>query len=411
MRPAKEEAQINRVFDLFKEWDKGDEATRKKILTCFIQQNKNKTGPELEMQFAEGASLMLARISAWLRLSYLFGTALTEQLESINIFLSASCGHLFMTEFIEIGGIFTLIAILRLSQLSNNHKTNAVICLQSISNAGRKYKELICESYGLAAIAECLAKSQNSETQESCQQLLLSLFHANPKYQLQLYKTLIALLPCTSPKAQQIAVNSLRLVQPVINTTLPTLVEPLLTLLKTLHLEVQYEVTNYIKELIGSKLTNQILTGLINLLCPEATWLAIPDSITDPMKSSLSVTTPSHIHIQQAASAKTIRIVVEDNDEVAKKLIDLGVIQKLLNGVGNPGSADCQRHCSLALQYFAKTFPEEAVKIKDVLGDELYNVLMSSPNILYQNLCVSEVETLENIRGNIHIMERKEKEQ
>ncbi|XP_014777647.1 armadillo-like helical domain containing protein 1 isoform X3 [Octopus bimaculoides] len=371
MRPANQEAQINRVFDLFKEWDKGDEATRKKILNCFIQQNKNKTGPELEMQFAEGASLMLARISAWLRLSYMFGTALSEQLDSINIFLSASCGHQYMTEFIEIGGIFTLIAVLRLFQLSNNHKTKAMICLQSISNAGRKYKELICESYGLAAIAECLAKSQNSETQESCQQLLLSLFQANPKYQLQLYKTLIALLPCTSPKAQQIAVNSLRLVQPAIKTTLPSLVEPLLTLLKTLHLEVQYE---------------------------------------DPMKSSLSVTTPSHIHIQQAAAAKAIGIVVEDNEEVAKKLIQLEVIPKLLNGISNPGSAECQRHCSLALQHFAKTFPEQAVKIKDVLGDELYNVLMSSPNILYQNLCVSQVDTLENIRGNTHLMESKRKE-
>lgn len=72
MRTANQEAQISRILDLFKEWDKGDEAIRKKILQCFIEQNKNKTGPELEMQFAEGASLMLARISAWFRLSYPF---------------------------------------------------------------------------------------------------------------------------------------------------------------------------------------------------------------------------------------------------------------------------------------------------------------------------------------------------
>lgn len=28
-----------------------------------------------------------------------------------------------------------------------------------IANAGRRYKELVCESYGIRAVAECLAKS------------------------------------------------------------------------------------------------------------------------------------------------------------------------------------------------------------------------------------------------------------
>ena len=72
MRSASNEAQINRVFALFKEWDKGDEIVRKKILTGFIEQSQNKTGPELEEDFAEGASLMLVRLTAWLRLTYLF---------------------------------------------------------------------------------------------------------------------------------------------------------------------------------------------------------------------------------------------------------------------------------------------------------------------------------------------------
>lgn len=66
---------------------------------------------------------------------------------------------------------------------------------------------------GIRAIVECLAKSKCEETQEYCQEILLSLSQGNPKFEQQLYKALIALLPCTSPKAQQIAVSSLRIVQ------------------------------------------------------------------------------------------------------------------------------------------------------------------------------------------------------
>ncbi len=39
------------------------------------------------------------------------------------------------------------------------------------------------------------------------------LAQGNPKYQSQVYKGLIALLPCTSPKAQQMAAQTLRIVQ------------------------------------------------------------------------------------------------------------------------------------------------------------------------------------------------------
>ena len=51
------------------------------------------------------------------------------------------------------------------------------------------------------------------EGQEEVQVLLDSLIHGNPKYQNQVYKGLIALLPCASPKAQQLALQTLRTAQ------------------------------------------------------------------------------------------------------------------------------------------------------------------------------------------------------
>lgn len=70
---------------------------------------------------------------------------------------------------------------------------------------------LLCS--GVRSIAECLAKSKSEETQEEAQVLLDYLVHGNPKYQNQVYKGLIALLPSASPKAQQLSLQTLRTAQ------------------------------------------------------------------------------------------------------------------------------------------------------------------------------------------------------
>ena len=58
------------MLGILEEWDKGSKAVRRQILQDFIAHNYNKTGPELEAEFAEAASLFLARLTAWLRLTY-----------------------------------------------------------------------------------------------------------------------------------------------------------------------------------------------------------------------------------------------------------------------------------------------------------------------------------------------------
>lgn len=66
---------------------------------------------------------------------------------------------------------------------------------------------------GIRAVAECLAKSKSDQTQDTAKNLLLSLAEGNPRFCQQVYKGLIALLPCSSPKAQQMAAQSLLKVQ------------------------------------------------------------------------------------------------------------------------------------------------------------------------------------------------------
>ena len=56
-----------------------------------------------------------------------------------------------MVEFLEVGGVLTLLEIIGLKQAHEKNKTVALSCLHHIANAGCKYKELICESYGTIA--------------------------------------------------------------------------------------------------------------------------------------------------------------------------------------------------------------------------------------------------------------------
>ena len=66
---------------------------------------------------------------------------------------------------------------------------------------------------GIRAVAECLARSHSEVTQERARYLLQTLAEGNPKFQMQVYKGLVALLPCSLPKAQQMAAQTLRVVQ------------------------------------------------------------------------------------------------------------------------------------------------------------------------------------------------------
>jgi len=48
----------------------GSRGVRESILRDFIEQCEGMTAPELEQQFCDCASLFLARLTAWIRLTY-----------------------------------------------------------------------------------------------------------------------------------------------------------------------------------------------------------------------------------------------------------------------------------------------------------------------------------------------------
>ena len=70
MSSQEEPQSIGKVMEFLQEWDHGDKTTRHRMLTTFVTQNQGKTYYELETAFALGASLFLARLTTWIRLTY-----------------------------------------------------------------------------------------------------------------------------------------------------------------------------------------------------------------------------------------------------------------------------------------------------------------------------------------------------
>ncbi|XP_075472303.1 armadillo-like helical domain containing protein 1 isoform X3 [Ascaphus truei] len=322
-----------------------------------------------------------------------------------------------MFEFVEVGGILTLLEILGLKHLKEEHKKESLKLLQILANAGRNYKELICESYatspdtlqkppknvfkGVRAIAECLAKSKLEETQEQAQVLLDSLAHGNPKYQNQAYKGLIALLPCASPKAQQLALQTLRIVQAIVNTAHPSIVDPLLGVLRSMHLEIQYEAIQLIKELIHTEVRPALLKGLVARLRPSQKESTKPrpqilDDSTVPQ-----LTEPLPIFMQQAACAKAIGMLARESMELCEELIQLRVVHNLLFVMGNKDHTESQRQASLAVEYFVLSFSSVAEQVRKAIGENLFQMLMDNAEMLYMKMDTVQADILTSNQVNI----------
>uniref|UniRef100_A0A8C6QNY6 Armadillo-like helical domain containing 1 n=1 Tax=Nannospalax galili TaxID=1026970 RepID=A0A8C6QNY6_NANGA len=401
MTSVKEQAAISRLLSFLQEWDNAGKGTRTQILTNFIEANKGKTGPELELEFSQGASLFLIRLTTWLRITYPLLSCLEKILRSIGIFLSAVSSNQYLIEFLEIGGVLTLLEILGLEKIKEEDKKESVKLLQIIASNGRKYKELICESYGVRSIAEFLAKSKSEETQEEVQVLLDALVHGNPKYQNQVYKGLIALLPCSSPKAQQLALQTLRTAQSIIGASHPSIVDCVLKVLGTMHLEVQYEAIELIKDLVHCDVRLPLLKGLVALLIPsiKETSKLQAKIFTDSTVPQLTAHLP--VFLQQAAAAKTLGILARSSLGLAEELLHFRVVHSLMTAMGNTDHSNSQRLASLTLQFFVQTFPLVEEHVRKSMGEELYQLFLDNAEILYAKIDSIQADILAANKVNV----------
>ncbi|KAI9011072.1 armadillo-type protein [Gaertneriomyces semiglobifer] len=359
-------------LQLSKTWDQGSKSVRVKILEEFVRCNQDKTGPQLEREFSNGASLFLTRITAWLRLTYA------------------------------------------------GDKAEALKLLASVAHAGRKYKEFICESYvGVRAIADCLARSKSEVTQDHARHLLYQLGIGNPKFLMQVYKSLLSLLTAqgAGPTPQQMAGQALRMLLPSIQAIHPSIVEATIALLKSTHIQIQYEGYEILRELITRPpLQEAILSQLIIILrtsiediqddapderrrrqrtgdgktfggqwggglVPKSEDKAFNDSITSG-------------YIQQAYAAKLLGLIAATRRELAERMIDMQIVSGLLNVISNVGNPDSQQYAASALIYFVETFQFVAQALKEHMGQNFFDLLEDKPDTFFRELTREQVRYL-----------------
>lgn len=77
MSSPEEQANLGRALDFLRRWDRGDGPVRVRLLRSFLNRNARKTFYELEVDLAQTASLLLARITVWMRVSYPAGFAVS----------------------------------------------------------------------------------------------------------------------------------------------------------------------------------------------------------------------------------------------------------------------------------------------------------------------------------------------
>ncbi|XP_062513884.1 armadillo-like helical domain containing protein 1 [Corticium candelabrum] len=388
---------------LLSDWDQGSKVVRERILRDFIKLNEHRTAPELEDELAEGASLFLARLTAWLRLTYMLGTCIQLQLKAISIFVGSCSGYKFLNEFIEVGGIMTALEILGLRQATEEGKMEALRLLLIVAKGGRKYKELICESFGVKAVAECLARVDSDNLRDKARVLLHELANGNPKYQPQVYKALIALLSSSSPSAKQMAAKTLRIIQPMVGRASSSVVEPVLMMLRSCHLGVQYEACELLKHLVEYEDVSQsILVGIVSLLRPsvdENTSQSKPSILADD--SIGAIPAPLPVFIQQAGAAHVLGILTRSSPALAERIIKLRAIHNLLFALGNRAHPDSQRQAALTLSYLIDNYPLISEKIGAAIGDDFFQLFMAERDRMYISLTDVQSDILVSNQVNI----------
>ena len=220
------------LSQLLRNWDKGNAATRRHILTHFIAEHRSETASEIEASYANGCSLLLSRLISSMRI--LQGGRGTRScsladvvlhFKAMQVFLSSSSGAPYLSEYLEAGGIVVTLNALGsiispsnptlprakyLSAVASDMCQSAFELLRLVAVAGRPFKEILCECGALIQVASLMRGSMNSAVNHDGRTLLLELGSGNPAFQDEVLYTILQMLPCPNPVCQRMAAQITR---------------------------------------------------------------------------------------------------------------------------------------------------------------------------------------------------------
>ena len=367
---------------ILRKWDAGSRASRMRQLDEFVAQCQDMTGPQLEETLESGASLLLARVSSWLRLSYALGHSVALQLRAIAVFVAASSGQRFLAEFVEVGGVATVIEILSLPQLPEEDKACAMRLLMAIAQAGRHYKEIVCEGDGIDALEGFMLASKSEDLLEEARDLLVTIGRGNPRFATDVHRSLLRLLKSESNTCQRLACAGLRLLLKVLPssqlyTTDPETGQPVpaldgsyceaaVSLLSSFNLQLLYEAGQLFSVLLAiEQLEEPLLRNLLKLLIDAA----------DPKR-----TAPLHMHMQASAARALGQLVASlPQDRRERVVLELDLVPWLCTLLTRESySPECQKAAVQSLQLLGICEGDPLEQMRQYMGDQLLNQILDA---------------------------------
>jgi len=213
----------------------------------------------------------------------------------------------------------------------------------------------------------------------------------NPAYQLEVVKCLVGLLPTAFPGAQIMAAKVLGKTIPLLpGEELSAVVEPALSLLMSLELQVQYEGCELIKELVKvTEVEHSLLVGLIAMLKPSASP-TMGLSLTDEMKSGADVL----FYSQQAAAAKTVGVLCTVYPVLVPTVVKLQCIHGLLYAMSNSKYTDSQLQAAGALEIVLSNSFGLVKAVRDSVGEVLFYSIMENRDEAFAVMSQTDLDLL-----------------
>lgn len=371
---------------------------------------RDKTSSQIQTLLGNGASLLLGRVSAWLRLTYLVGDGTTVQLEALLVFLRAH-GDQFLMEFVESSGLETLVELLSLPRLGPKEVQLCLVALRLVVEASRELKLRASKMGAILVTLVCLEKAKETETLQLCRVLLLQFGRGNkPKWAKALHHGLLAVLRCPNHFAQEAAAQTLRLLNseyPLSASDLPLV----LGLYRTPVSEVQFEGDEIIRLMVTSgppALAKRVIAALVGLLNP-ASHVAVDEMEAVTFAAAAGATKGRTVppgFVAQAAAAHVLPSVFSTSFDLAMYAVEQDVVVGLLNGMANNSYYPAQEACSTTLFSLVRLFPEVEQGVQIHLGMDFFRAFMRSPESVCRDL---DADALDILRYGFDVDEQQQR--
>ncbi|ORC91817.1 uncharacterized protein TM35_000054130 [Trypanosoma theileri] len=158
------------------EWDRGSRTVRLRILEALTTLHSSSNTNRLEKDLGDSSMLLFTRITAWFRLTCKLGFTLQPLLSAISLFIR---GVRYLTSLMEIGGAQTLIDTLGTCNLAREDRREIALLLLYIANAGRVYREMLCDDEDIHLLIQALQREDDAEILELLAALFLVLGEGN----------------------------------------------------------------------------------------------------------------------------------------------------------------------------------------------------------------------------------------